>query len=77
MPILTARLVAVARGSETVNATLLNLPFAIDGGQGILEASSAKTVRVAVNMRVSASPCFIASYALVHHKPFLSTIFAK
>ena len=79
LPILAAKLVAVAGGfSETINAALLNLPFAIEGGQSMLEALGAETMRVSFNFRGSASPYFIASYALEHHKPFRGAgLFAK
>jgi hypothetical protein len=72
LPVLAARLVAVAgRFGETVKVALLSLPFAIDRSQSFPEAFCAKPVRVPVNVRVPASPCSIASYALIHHKPFL------
>jgi len=74
-PILAGRLVAVAGGfGETVKVALLSLPFAIEGNQSFLEAFCAKSVRVPISVRVPPSPCFIASYALIHHKSFLVQI---
>jgi hypothetical protein len=74
-PILAGRLVAVAGGfGETVKVALLSLPLAVERSQSQPEAFCAKPVRVPINMRVPASPCFITSYALIHHKPFLVLI---
>ena len=72
LPILAARLVAEAGSfGETVKVALLSLPFAIEWSQSFLETFCAKPVRVPIDVRVPASPCSIASYALIHHKPFL------
>jgi len=72
LPILAGRLVAVAGGfGETVKVALLSLPFAIERSQSFLEAFSAKTVRVPIDVGVPASPCFMASNTLKHHKSFL------
>jgi hypothetical protein len=78
LPILAGRLVAVAGGfGETVKVALLSLPSAIERSQSFLEAFCAKPVRVAISERVPGSPCFMASYALVHHKPFLLLIVSQ
>jgi hypothetical protein len=72
LTILAGRLVAVAGGfGETVEVALLGLPFAIERSQSFPEAFCAEPVRVPINVRVPASPCSVASYALIHHKPFL------
>lgn len=72
LPILAPMLVAKTRRfGETVKVALLGLPFAIEGSQSFLETFCAKSVRVPIDVRVPASPCSIASYALIHHKPFL------
>ena len=78
LPILAGRLVAVAGGfGETVKVALLSLPSAIERSQSFPEAFCAKPVRVAINERVPGSPCFMTSYALVHHKPFLVLIVSQ
>lgn len=75
-PILAGRLVAVAGGfAETVKIALLNLAFAIERGQSVLETIDAKPVRVTIPFRPSAPPCSMTSYALVHHKPFPVRLF--
>jgi hypothetical protein len=71
--VLAIRLVAVAgSGCETVEITLLCLPFAVKRGQSILQAMGAKPVRESVSLRIPCPPCVVASYALVLHSPILA-----
>ncbi|MGO9019322.1 MAG: hypothetical protein ACLQVJ_13340 [Syntrophobacteraceae bacterium] len=72
LPILAGRLVAIAGGfGETVKVALLSLPFSIERSQSFLEAFCAKPMRVPIDVGVPASPCFMASNTLKHHKSFL------
>jgi hypothetical protein len=71
-PILAVGLVTVAGGpGKTVKIPLTGLPFAIERSQRLLQAHGAKPMRIPLHFRLATAPCFTASYALVHHKPFL------